>query len=302
EESIEVLNSDFNLMHLLTPLPEEIFCVQSMDYRLAKHWLNKLNNMECYSIADRQTRNAHMSYLSVCLNQKTLLGPFRQMPPCEQLAWFDFRSVDMSAADACSMSLANTSTLQALACMLQQQEQQEQQSTSRPCNTNSSRRLTFAGSNARFAGGGIGANIKQKYRTTHKLISKSRPKLVPRHLPRALASSCSETSLLAAPNPKTEEKSNRRLSCDDNSNKKNRTKLIYVLDAIKCELRGERQPNTDEYLELELKRYREFCARRRPKTNTKQMENGVAKGSDPTKERICILLSLQNDLVKLLSE
>ena len=75
-----------------------------------------------------------------------------------------------------------------------------------------------------------------------------------------------------------------------------RDDINKLLAAIMAELSGDVEPGSNDYLDRELARYKGFLmANSRLKTNLKTLKSDM-------KLRNCLLLSLQNDLVKLLNE
>ncbi|KAM8710353.1 hypothetical protein ACLKA7_017045 [Drosophila subpalustris] len=298
--SQRLLNEDFQLMLALSPSPDEAFCPKSGDFTRATLWHNKLRDWQCDTIYELRMRQSYMSYFSVCLNQKQLLGIFQQDPP-EQLSWVDFQEmIDPNASHCMTMGQGNESAWLAMVSMMQHQGSCCNQSRQQSSKTNF---------NARTAGG----SIKRKHPTTHNLAYRSKPKLVPKHFyltqssssPQSCESKCSKrtssiSSLGSVDKPMSSTQSPRqsrhRHPIDDQARKD----MDYLLATIKSELRGDQLPEPDAYLELELKRYREFYARHRYNSpDFKAITSGAVDGS---KERIHMLLNMQNDLIKLLTE
>ncbi|XP_046807282.1 uncharacterized protein LOC111675849 [Lucilia cuprina] len=75
-----------------------------------------------------------------------------------------------------------------------------------------------------------------------------------------------------------------------------REDINELLEAIKAELCGDSEPGSNDYLDRELSRYKSFLM-----ANSYLAEHLKSLTSD-IKLRNCLLLSLQNDLVKLLNE
>ncbi|XP_034484285.1 uncharacterized protein LOC117789275 [Drosophila innubila] len=287
-----LLDEDFKLMMAMSPSPDEAFCPKSGDYTRATLWHNKLKDWECDTIYELRMRQNYMSYFSVCLNQQQLRGVFQQDPP-ERLIWVDFQ--EMIDPNAGCMSMGNESAwLTMISSMLQHEGSCCSQSTK-------------AGQ-SRTTGG----SAKRKYPqgTTLKLAYKSKPKLVPKNLSSSQSSSSpmscdskycrtsSGSSLSPLEEPKNSAQSRQsrhRRPIDDQARKE----MDYLLATIKSELRGEQLPEPDEYLELELKRYREFYARHRG--NDPDFKS-ITAAVDSSKERIHMLLNMQTDLIKLLTE
>ncbi|XP_030386242.1 uncharacterized protein LOC115633038 [Scaptodrosophila lebanonensis] len=107
EGGATLLTNDFLLMLELSPLPEEAFARNTLEYRQAWLWLNKLSTLSCNTLYERRMRNMYMSHLSVCLNQKRLYGIFLQVPPIE-LEWVDFTETTAAQAVSRSMALAGS--------------------------------------------------------------------------------------------------------------------------------------------------------------------------------------------------
>ncbi|XP_034655351.1 uncharacterized protein LOC117893059 [Drosophila subobscura] len=117
DAKMNLLFNDFFVMLDSSPLPEEVFSPNSQEHKSAWQWLNKLTNMKCNTVDDGRIRNAYMSALSVCLNQKRLHGVFAQVPP-EELEWMDF--ADTSNHGATVQETAANCAVQVTSKMLQQ--------------------------------------------------------------------------------------------------------------------------------------------------------------------------------------
>ncbi|XP_030568451.1 uncharacterized protein LOC115768098 [Drosophila novamexicana] len=302
----ELLNTDFNLLLAVTPKPEEVFCPKSSDYQLAMHWYKKLSTWKCETLNDLRLRQVYMSHLSVCFNQKRLRGIFMQIPPNE-LILVDFMEASESLPCCTSTSMVNTSAWQTMATMMQQQPER---ATGSCCNqaakANESHGIPVGG--PRSAGG---SNKRRcSLRPAHKITCKSRPKLVPRYFADAKQNlysssgssvSCAYAPVTATPQLNKNQHGAGSIRYSSHSrplDEQARKDMNYLLETIKSELCGQDNQNTDEHLELELRRYRDFYARHRH--NDPEFKVNVAAG--PEKERTFMLLNMQNDLVKLLSE
>jgi len=282
----EVLNEDFELMFALSPSADETFCPKSVDHKLATLWHNKLRNLQCESIKDLRMRQDYMSNFSACLNQRELRGVFQHDPP-EILTWVDFH--EMIDPNPGSMSLGNESVLFAMASMMQHQ------------GINQSTKAGQSTSNYRHVGG---FNRRKNIQgTTHKLASKSKPKFVPKNLSSPLSSSvpstCDSKNYWTFSSSSFGRKSSSQNRCRPPIDDEVRKDMNYLMETIGRELRGEQLPETDKYLEPELKRYREFYARHR--SNNSDLKS-TAAAVEPSNDRIQMLLNMQNDLIKVLSE
>lgn len=159
-------------------------------------------------------------------------------------------------------------------------------------------------------------------RTTHNLSYKTRPKLVPRHMDNGVLATSGDADAMehssstlcsleqkeimmqkqqlqaaspAAARPLPQPVRNSRPIC--HIDMEARRDMTYLLETIKCELRGDRQEDADDYLELEIRRYRDFYMRHR--RNDPDF-NRVMNEVNTPRERVYMLLNMQNDLVKLL--
>lgn len=82
----------------------------------------------------------------------------------------------------------------------------------------------------------------------------------------------------------------------DPDSKETREDICELLEAISAELRGTTEPGSSDYLERELSRYKGFVMSHSDlATHLKSLSSGM-------KLRYFLLLGLQNDLVKLLSD
>lgn len=282
----EMLKNDFSLILSVTPKPEDAFCPKSPEYQLASHWYKRILGMNNFTLAELRLRHAYMSRLSVCLHKKRLTGVFTEVPG-PKLGWVDFTE----RADnyiCCSGAMANSAAWQNVSSMMQQQQQlarspgnccgQGTKSSSGQCCSRS-----LGGTNSR----------KPPQKAAHKVTCKLKPKLVPRHM------SKSKESQKSQPDSDDGQASHSGHRQHWPIDEEARTDMKYLLEAIKTELNGQGKNEPDDYLELELTRYREFYARHR-QTEADRKANAAAK--DPQKERIFMLLNMQKDLVKLLSE
>ncbi|XP_062129158.1 uncharacterized protein LOC133840948 [Drosophila sulfurigaster albostrigata] len=284
--SEQLYNEDFKLMLALAPTPDEAFCPKSLDHAKAVKWRNKLLGWQCETIQELRLRQAYMSYFSVCLNQKQMRGIFQQEPQ-DTLCRVDFQDVVVPNA-GCMSSMGDESAWLGMMSTLQHQGSCCSQQPS----------------GSRHAGGFNNSN-RRKYpqATTHKLAYKSRPKLVPKsNLSLSQSSSCrssfdsftASSSSLVAELPRIQTRSHQRRPIDQQTRKD----MDYLLALITSELSGEQLSEPDDYFELELKRYREFYARHRCNDPNHQP---LVAAADLAKERTHMLLNMQNDLIKLLS-
>lgn len=75
------------------------------------------------------------------------------------------------------------------------------------------------------------------------------------------------------------------------------TNISDLLNAISAELRGDINPGSNEFLETELGRYKTFLSKHHV-----HITRHMGKLKPDSKLRNFLLLSLQNDLIKLLNE
>lgn len=321
-----LLDEAFELMVCVSPKPSEVFSTNSVDHKLAEMWLEKLTTMcSCETQYEKRLRNHYMSYFAVCLNKRELRGIFKEFPP-DEITWVDFR--DTIDSPSCSQdSRRNDSNWMDNSCM----EIPQQPSASGGCAGAGASGSggggvagpgSCSGSCCKRSGGGVEnspwalhqvssrSSRKSLQRTTHNLSYKSRPKLVPKNLTYAGQSSMSaaerSSSTLCAssyddamaqrqqrpmPQPVRNCRQAKHLDLET------RKDMIYLLDTIKGELRGDREKCTDDYLELEIRRYRDFYILHR--RNDPDFDK-VVKAVNTPRERVYLLLNMQNDLVKLL--
>ncbi|XP_017861562.1 PREDICTED: uncharacterized protein LOC108612951 [Drosophila arizonae] len=282
----EMLKNDFSLIVSVTPKPEDAFCTKSSEYQLASHWYKKILGMNSYTLDELRLRQAYMSRLSVCLHKKRLSGVFTEVPGLK-LGWVDFTE----KADnyiCCSGAMANSAAWQNVSSMMQQQ-QQLVRSAGNCCGQG-----TKSGQCCSRSLGGTNSR-KPPQKPAHKVTCKLKPKLVPRHMGKSkdsVASQPDSADELAVPSSSGHRE---HWPIDEEA----RTDMKYLLEAIKNELQSQGNSEPDDYLELELTRYREFYALHR---QTKADRKAITAAKDPQKERIFMLLNMQKDLVKLLSE
>ncbi|TDG53245.1 hypothetical protein AWZ03_000060 [Drosophila navojoa] len=280
----QIIKNDFSLILSVTPKPEDAFCTKSSEYQLASHWYKKILGMNSFTLDELRLRQAYMSRLSVCLHKKRLTGVFTEVPGLK-LGWVDFTE----KADnyiCCSGAMANSAAWQNVSSMMQQQ-QQLVRSGGNCCGQG-----TKSGQCCSRSLGGTNSR-KPPQKPAHKVTCKLKPKLVPRHMGKSQDSEKSQPGV-----------ADDQASCSGHRqhwpiDEEARTDMKYLLEAIKNELHGQGKNKPDDYLELELTRYREFYARHR-QIEADRKANAAAK--DPQKERIFMLLNMQKDLVKLLSE
>lgn len=278
-----VLNHDFKLMVSVTPKPEEAFCPKSSDYQLASHWYKKLINWNCRTLEQMRLRHRYMSHLSVCLHKKRLTGIFKEVPSIE-LTWVDFTQMNNTFGACCTATMTSSVAWQNMALMMlpQQLARSPGSCCEQPAKSEQSDSRSAGGSNMR----------KLSNKPAHKVTCKLKPKLVPRHL--AGSEDLQKSQHDSADSQAASSGQQHHWPIDEQA----RTDMKYLLEVINKELRGQQNKETDEYLELEMRRYRDFYARHRH--NDPDLKANVAAG--PQKERIFMLINMKNDLVKLLSE
>lgn len=323
-----LLDEDFKLMAAVSPPPSEVFCAKSVEHKLADMWYDRLTTWRCESLYERRLRNHYMSYFCVCLNQRELRGIFKEVP-LEEITWVDFRdSVDASSCCQ-SKRVSNDTSWPLSTSLMQMQMHQQQQGPGGSCGLGPGGGCCGGAGGggggsagaccSRRTGGGVNTawphevNSRRKIpqRTTFNLSNKSRPKLVPKHLDddvptssdvdhtsSTLCSAGHKEALMQSqthPSPLPQPVRNSPPICHIAMDSRN--DMVYLLEAIKCELRGDRQQLTDDYLELEIRRYRDFYSRhRRDDPDYDKVVNDV----NTQRERVFMLLNMQNDLVKLL--
>lgn len=325
----QLLDEAFELMVDVSPEPTEVFSTNSVDHKLAGLWLEKLTTMcACETQYERRLRNHYMSYFAVCLNKRELRGIFKEVPP-EEITWVDFRdTIDSPSCSQDSRGMnRNDSTWQMANSFMQLTQQPSASGCCGGAGASGSGGASPSsggggGGCCKRSGGGVEnspwalhqvssrSSRKSLQRTTHNLSYKSRPKLVPKNCTYGGQSSMSagerSSSTLCAgsydetmaqrqqrpmPQPVRNCRHAKHLDLDT------RKDMTYLLDTIKSELRGDREKFSDDYLELEIRRYRDFYGRHR--RNDPDFEK-VLKAVNTPRERVYLLLNMQNDLVKLL--
>ncbi|XP_068142546.1 uncharacterized protein [Drosophila tropicalis] len=285
DNAMAILSSDFGLMLELSPQLEDVFATDSPEYKQSWLWLNKLSTMECNTLYDRRMRNAYMSYLSVCLNQKRLYGIFLELPPEEELIWVDFTDHTMNQPPSKS----------AASCCPEAGMVNREMPTTSGHDCNMSRYLGGASKDRQ-----LDDPSDQELQCLDGL---SKLNSCRRYSNASTPNASVQRSKSSPPKLAQSQRSSRKRLADAFMGSMDRPKdvkkdMTYLLKRIKAELCGEETHDRDEYLEYELQRYKEFYIRH--KHDDPDFELNM--GGDSLKQRLHLLLNMQNDLIQILSE
>ncbi|KPU77590.1 uncharacterized protein Dana_GF27076 [Drosophila ananassae] len=308
EEDKALLSNDFVVMIDCLPELGEAFCESSDDYELAWLWLNKLTTFECSTIYELRMRNAFMSHFSVCLNQKRLTGVFRQPPP-EVLEWVDFQDDSSQEQVARACRLATCCGMQTAPNTMQMSFDEAPRAREAPCcsrsqsshaaaarspshcscgSQNSPEKAYYHSNGGRYSAGhsaatspGFGdpGSSTSEEEFSRKASGYTQPD-----------SPSSYRSRSSPPKPSSRsEPASKSFSKED---------VSHLLQLIRGELSGEPNSKRNDFLEQQLRRYRDFYALNKHK----DPDFDAPVAGDPKSERNILLLNMQKDLIKLLFE
>lgn len=295
EEDKSLLSNDFVVMIDCLPELEEAFCQSSEEYDLAWMWLNKLTTFECSTIYELRMRNAFMSHFSVCLNQKRLTGIFLQQPP-EELEWVNFED---NAPQELALGQATCCAMQAATTMMQRSYNDAaardapccsrgQMSPSQGSFRNPREEAYYPPNCSRYSAGhsfpgsrGFGDPGSS---TSEEELTRQASGYTMMEPPATYRSRSSPPK-----SPARNQLASNSFSKDDAS---------HLLHLIRGELRGEHDSKQNDFLEQQLRRYRDFYALHKHK----DPDFDAPVVGDLSTERINLLLNMQKDLIKLLFE
>ncbi|XP_011195553.2 uncharacterized protein LOC105220762 [Zeugodacus cucurbitae] len=292
--------------------PEEVFDCRSQEYKLANAWLNKLSMLGLETIDDMRLRNVYMSHLVACLNYGKLTAPFNSMPkPDGGLDKSDFQSLEKPRQAVCPRPKPGMTASQK-ACQLPQGGGKQCECDYLCCDKNDLKKdcsnvaptATFdniCGYMMQYVN--VPTCLDSQLRGTVEHSNYQTHDVFTNYADPAVA-----TTSAAFYGPKVEEKekcvggayvASTCATCGENlefDHQLVRSQITTLLEAIASELRGEQTPGTNDYLEYELARYKNF------KLQFPQVAEKISKLKAEQSLRSYFLLNLQNDLVKLLND
>ncbi|XP_017022955.1 uncharacterized protein [Drosophila kikkawai] len=317
DENIAMLSNDFILMLDCSPQPDEVFCHESRELGLACMWLNKMISWRCNTLYDLRMRNAYMSHLIVCLNRRQLTGIFREPPP-QELVWVDFeeRSSNLHPPPLVvnPMALACTAWMQGTlsnSCPLPCCSKSLGSASRPPCHCGGPNVSGSCCSNHRHLGGSIIPNplmetstddkeiqeilsVKRVYSScgSQRSLRQTRSQSSPGRL---TPSKAKANSFIKSEEPKDSPKGDPS-SLSQEQAEAVRENMLKLLLIIKKELSGDQGVEWNQYLETELRRYRDFAEEH------KDEDDDWVACKDQKSERFYLLLNMQKDLVRMLIE
>lgn len=307
------LTENFIFFQDIVKKPEEVFDCRSQEYKLANAWLNKLSMFGFETIEDMRLRNVFMSHLVACLNYGKLTGPFTSMPnPGGVLDKSDFLlTQDKPRQAVCPRPKPGMSASQK-ACL------DHKGGGGRPCECDyvccdqNEQKKDCSGMGAPSSFDHICGYMMQYVNVPTCLDSQLRATVEHnQYHTHDVFTNCADvtaaTTSAAFYGHKADEKcvggafvaASNCTTCGENLELDHqfvRSQITTLLDAIASELRGEQSPGTNDYLEYELARYKNF------KLQFPQVAEKIAKLKAEQSLRSYFLLNLQNDLVKLLND
>lgn len=305
EEDKSLLSNDFVVMIDCLPELGQAFCASSDEYELAWLWLNKLTTFECSTIYELRMRNAFMSHFSVCLNQKRLTGVFRQHPP-EVLEWVDFQDDCSQEPVARAGRQATCCAMQAATNMMQASYDEAPRARGAPgCSRSQSSHAAAPRSPSHCSCGSQNSPEKANYRGRYSAGHSSATSLGfgdPGSSTSEEEFSRNASGYTQLDSPSTYRSRSSPLKSSSRSKPASQSfskqDASHLLHLIRGELRGEHNSKHNDFLEQQLRRYRDFYALNKHK----DPDFDAPVAADPNTERINLLLNLQKDLIKLLFE
>lgn len=304
------LAQNFIFFQDIVKKPEEVFDCRSQEYKLANAWLNKLSMFGFETIEDMRLRNVYMSHLVACLNYGKLTGPFTSMPrPDGVLDKSDFQSQQKPQQAVCPRPKPSMSASQK-ACLVPKVDGTPCECDYVCCDKNEQKK-DCSGAAPTSAFDHICGYVMQYVNVPTCLDSQLRATVEHNqyHSHDAFtncADAAAATTSAAFYGHEVDDKcvggafvASNCTTCGENVGLDHqfvRSQITTLLDAIGAELRGEQSPGTNDYLEYELARYKNF------KLQFPQVAERIAKLKAEQSLRSYFLLNLQNDLVKLLND
>lgn len=304
------LAQNFIFFQDIVKKPEEVFDCRSQEYKLANAWLNKLSMFGFETIEDMRLRNVYMSHLVACLNYGKLTGPFTSMPrPDGVLDKSDFQSQQKPQQAVCPRPKPSMSASQK-ACLVPKVDGTPCECDYVCCDKNEQKK-DCSGAGPTSAFDHICGYVMQYVNVPTCLDSQLRATVEHNqyHSHDAFtncADAAAATTSAAFYGHEVDDKcvggafvASNCTTCGENVGLDHqfvRSQITTLLDAIGAELRGEQSPGTNDYLEYELARYKNF------KLQFPQVAERIAKLKAEQSLRSYFLLNLQNDLVKLLND
>ncbi|XP_054732702.1 uncharacterized protein LOC129240749 [Anastrepha obliqua] len=290
-----LLTEDFLLFLDLCRDPNQVFKPNSDESCLAQTWLDKLCRYECKDLDERRLRNIYMSYLCCCLIEGVLKGPFASYPRAGPLQRVDF----------------NPKQKQPLSCppLIKVKSYKECEDTKNRYNDSCEQQLSICccSKDDRFNDvsvgvGGSGSGGSEVMRCCPEVRFSTDIQCKPDDAPKRTSGHVfSDYMLREITSPGAY---NTFKSCDScqeydpygQAKKIMRQDVENLLQAIGAELRGYVGCGCNDYLESELSRYKNFIM------NFSSIACALAKMESLPALRSFLLINLQNDLIKLLSD
>ncbi|XP_012158134.1 uncharacterized protein LOC105664962 [Ceratitis capitata] len=292
-----LLTEDFLLFLDLCRDPNQVFRPNSDESCLAQNWLDKLCRYECADLEERRLRNIYMSYLCCCLIEGVLKGPFANQPNNGRLQMTNF----------------NATKKQALSCPVVCKERRhsvcEDSKSIRFSDNCEQQQLGSCFSNAINVGGSancevmrcppevrFGPNIKCEPDSTNGSSTKrSSANVFSNYMLREITSPSAYNSFASHRN------SGPCDLCENydpyaHAKESLRQDVAALLEAIQGELSGYVESGCNKYLESELLRYKNFIM------NFSSIACVLNNLKSQPALRSFLLINLQNDLIKLISD
>ncbi|XP_017477053.1 PREDICTED: uncharacterized protein LOC108367041 [Rhagoletis zephyria] len=313
--------------------PEEVFDCRSREYKLVRAWLDKLAMGSFETTDELRQRNICMSHLLVCLNNGKLTGPFLAPPKQEQFLDIDFEGkakqkrvcprplTGMKAPEKACLVAETRGPCECdfVCCDGDDDRRNEKKACS---NTTGSSFDLICGYMTQYVN--IPACLKESLdaslpsilhlhtapyhpkegatataagckTTTTEPSSSNYGKVVDSY--EKCTDCCAGSRLHMGSGKSVGDNSTARTLCNQQVESDQQEMygcIATLLKAIASELRGEQTPGSNDFLEYELARYKNFIK------NYSHLAGNMFKLQDRPILRPFLLLNLQNDLVKLL--
>ncbi|XP_054732701.1 uncharacterized protein LOC129240748 [Anastrepha obliqua] len=321
EENINYqLAENFIFFHDILKQPEEVFDCRSHEYELASAWLNKLSTGIFETTEELRQRNIYMSHLVACLNYGKLTGPFLSPPkqnPFHDTADFQTKvkarricqrpTPGMSTSEkACAAGVRPTPCECEYLCCDNDESRRDQK---KDCNGSSFDRICGYMKQYVNVPACLEASLQPilkvrqgQYQTRETGNNKTKVPSAPSYAngdryersARASGVSYRDCGNVVMKSGKKEGDNTRQNM--EFAEQQTYGRIRALLDVIFSELSGESTPGTNDFLESELARYKNFIM------NYSVMGANMLQWKSQPALRSFLLMQLQNDLVKLLNE
>ncbi|XP_039962928.1 uncharacterized protein LOC126763651 [Bactrocera neohumeralis] len=299
-----LLTKDFLLFLDLCRDPNQVFTPNSDESCLAQLWLDKLCRYDCADLDERRLRNIYMSYLCCCLIEGVLKGPFSDQPRDGRLQMVNFNAVKKQPLSCPVVCPART--------------------TYKGCEDPKSKRFSdnceqqlgscYSSDNV---GNSVAAGSSVESSVHREIMRCSTPEVrfstdiqcepsangIKRRSSGNVFSNYMVREIIT-PSAYNTLSSECSMPCDccqeydafANMKDTFRRDVIVLLKAIEAELSGYVGSGCNKYLESELLRYKSFIM------NFSHIARVLNKLKSQSALRSFLLLSLQDDLIKLINE